>query len=95
MADTEKPPTFTAEAMFLRGIVSAAGTDRIKLLANFPADDFNRPWESLAPELQDKWRSIAQLAFQGMKRLVYDEALKEASTSIRKSIDELFSKEKS
>lgn len=58
----------TLKAMTLRELFTAGGAVRIKLDANFPSDDFNRPWQELAPELQNKWRALAKLVVLAFSR---------------------------
>lgn len=63
IADNEQEQT--AFALFLRGIFGASEVVRIKLIPEFPSDDFNRRWSDLPPELQNKWQQLARLVLLG------------------------------
>ncbi len=49
------------KAIALRGGFAATGIVRIKMLPEFPSDDFTGRWDDLSPEVRAKWITLARM----------------------------------
>jgi len=50
----------TARAISLRGVFAMCAVHNIAMCNGFPVDDFEQPWEALAPEVQSGWLTVAR-----------------------------------